>query len=436
MIECDSNRPLYSFSSHSSPTRGWLDLIRKHELPLGQVTLALRLWQNQRMTDPRRDLTRDALQALPAAVVAVMAAATNDWSTRPDSALTQIGFFLYAFIVMMFRRRFPFETWLIALAAAVISAPLVLRTEPSQVILAFVLYGMLSSNDRMDPIPAAILSYGAALIGAITMDIQLNGGLRIDTFLMPALSVAYGAGLGAVVRAYRRTAVDLAARNSELLALNEIVQREAILAERSRIAREIHDIVAHHVSGIVLHARAGRDALDKDPSNTAARDVLNDISSSGGEALTAMRGLLGILRDGEIETGPQPSIENLRALVDSMSSRGLPTDLEIHGVPIDAPADVQLSTYRIVQEALTNASRHARAQRCNVALSWEPHGIRVTIDDNGVGFAIGVHEGHGMIGIRERASLVGGSVQFGSSPSGGWRVEAVLPCPHNAVATS
>lgn len=386
------------------------------------------------MTGSRRDVTRDALLALPAAVVAVMAAATNDWPTRPDSVLTQVGFFVYAFTVMMFRRRHPYGTWLVALAVAATSAPLVLRTEPSQVVLAFVLYGLLSSTDRMEPAPAAIVSYGAALAGAVTMDIQLAGGLRVDTFLMPALSVAYGAGLGAVVRVYRRTAADLAARNAELLALNEIAQREAVLAERSRIARELHDIVAHHVSGIVLHARAARDTVDKDPSSSAARDALDDISTSGGQALSAMRGLLGMLRDGDIESAPQPGIDDLQDLVDSMASRGLPTDLEIHGIPSAAPADVQLSTYRIVQEALTNVSRHARARRCSVVLSWEPHGVRVTIDDNGIGYAIGAREGHGMIGMRERATLVGGSVVFGPSPSGGWRVEAVLPWSRDAVA--
>lgn len=356
-----------------------------------------------------------------------MAAATNEWPTRPDTMGLQVGFFLYAFIAMMLRRRHPFGTWMVALAAAAISAPLVLRTEPSQVVLAFVLYGLLSTSDRMEPWSASLLSYVAALTGAVTMDLQLDDGLRLDTFLMPALTVAYGGGLGAVVRAYRQTAADLASRNAELLELNEIAQREAALAERTRIARELHDIVAHHVSGIVLHARAARDSVDRDPSSQVVRRALDDISGSGAEALAAMRGLLGMLRDGDPESAPQPGLADLPDLVESVSTRGLQVSLEIHGSPMEAPPDVQLSAYRIVQESLTNAARHAMAQRCIVTVSWEAHGLRLTIDDNGVGRLGSPREGHGLIGMRERASLVGGSVTFGGSDSGGWRVEAMLP---------
>lgn len=379
------------------------------------------------MNRPRSLLLRDTLLAIPASVVAVMAAATNDWPTRPDSAVVQVLFAVYAMAVLMFRRTAPVQVWIVALIGAAVTAPVVMRAEPSQVVLAFVLYSLLSTSDRVEPVPAAVVSYLAALAGTLTMDLQLDHGVRVDTFLMPALTVVYGVGLGAVVRINRRTAADLAERNAELVKLNEVAQREAVLAERARIARELHDIVAHHVSGMVLHAKAARDAIDRNPTSPAARDALDTIATSGSEALTSMRGLLSMLRDGELDSAPQPGVDDLPELVTSMAARGLATTLDVQGTPGPAPADVQLSAYRIVQEALTNASRHAHAQRCTVTVSWEAHGLRVVIDDNGVGPTAGYREGHGLVGMRERASLVGGSVTVGSSPWGGWRLEAVLP---------
>ncbi|MCX6522237.1 MAG: sensor histidine kinase [Actinobacteria bacterium] len=382
------------------------------------------------MFRPQRLLVRDTLLAIPAAVIATMASATNEWPTRPDSVAVQIGFGAYAIAVLMFRRTYPVATWAIAVIGAAVTAPLVLRAEPSQVVLAFGLYSLLATSDRVEPIKAAAVSYAAALGGTLLMDVQLDHGIRVDTFLMPALTVMYGAGLGAVVRVNRRTAADLAERNEELLALNEVARREAVLAERSRIARELHDIVAHHVSGMVLHARAARDAIDRQPQgvdSAGARDALHTIAESGSEALGSMRGLLSILRDGELDLAPQPELGDLGSLVDSMAARGLPTTLDLVGPPRQAPPDVQLSAYRIVQEALTNASRHAHAQRCAVTVSWEAHGVHLTIDDNGVGPDTGYREGHGIVGMRERAALVGGSVTVGRSPSGGWRVDAHLP---------
>lgn len=379
------------------------------------------------MNRPGSLVVRDALLAIPASVIAIMAAATNEWPTRPDSPVVQVFFAVYAMAVLMFRRTAPVQVWIVALVGATVTAPLVLRAEPSQVVLAFVLYTLLSTSDRFEPVPAAVVSYLAAVAGTITMDLQLDHGIRIDTFLMPALTVVYGVGLGAVVRINRRTAADLAERNAELVRLNEVAQREAVLAERARIARELHDIVAHHVSGIVLHARAARDTVDRNPSSGAAREALDTIADSGTQALTSMRSLLSMLRDGELDTAPQPGIPDLAELIASMEARGITTTLDVQGTPGRAPADVQLSAYRIVQEALTNASRHAHAQRCTVTLSWEAHGLRVVVDDNGVGPTGGYREGHGLVGMRERAALVGGSMTVGTSPAGGWRLEAVLP---------
>ena len=392
---------------------------------------------DRRRFTPRSLIARDALFAIPAAAVAVMTAATNAWATRPDGIAAHVLFAAVALVVLPFRRSHPVESWLVSLVLAACLPGLVLRAEPGQVVLAFSTYSLLANSDRVAPATAAVSAFLAASAGSVAMDLQLDG-LGLDTFLMPALAVTYGVGLGAVVRVNRRTAADLAARNAELVALGELAQREAVLAERGRIARDLHDIVAHHVSGMVLHARGARDALDRTASLAAAKEALDRIAASGSEALSSMRGLLAMLRDGDLELAPQPGLDDLPALVDAMATRRLPTTLAMSVADVaGVPADVQLSAYRIVQEALTNASRHAHARHAAVIVELQAHGLHVLVDDNGIGPAGGYREGHGLVGMRERAALVGGSITVARSPSGGWRIEAQLPtAPAADVATA
>ncbi len=201
----------------------------------------------------------------------------------------------------------------------------------------------------------------------------------------------------------------------------------AIVEERARIARELHDVVAHAISVIVLQARGGRRLLDSEPS--ATRSALDTIEHTGQQALVEMRRLVGLLResDEELTLAPQPTLSRLGHLVDQVRAAGLPVELSIEGNPIELPPGVDLSAYRIVQEALTNALKHAGPAQARVSLRYQPEGLDVEVVDDGAGTANGDSGGHGLVGIRERVSVYGGQLAAGPQDGGGYAVRARLP---------
>lgn len=200
----------------------------------------------------------------------------------------------------------------------------------------------------------------------------------------------------------------------------------AVLEERARIARELHDVVAHAISVIVLQARGGRRLLEDEPD--ATRAALDAIEHTGQQALVEMRRLVGLLRESDesLAFAPQPTLILLDGLLDQVRGAGLPVDLAIIGTPIDLPPGVDLSAYRIVQEALTNALKHAGPAHAQVTLSYGERGIDVDITDDGTGPS-GANGGHGLAGIRERVSVVGGDLQAGPRNDGGFAIHAHLP---------
>jgi signal transduction histidine kinase len=198
----------------------------------------------------------------------------------------------------------------------------------------------------------------------------------------------------------------------------------AVVEERTRIARELHDIVAHSVSMMVVQAGAAELVVDEDPSY--ARQALTTIRTTGNDALAEMRRLVTMLRDAEEqdELAPQPGVEGLPALVEDMRHGGLDASLEIAGDPRRLPVGLDLAAFRIVQEALTNVRRHAAASRVRVRLSYEPDELAILVADDGVGAQPG-EPGHGLIGMRERAALYGGVVETESGD--GFTVRVILP---------
>ncbi|MGE0029356.1 MAG: sensor histidine kinase [Thermoleophilia bacterium] len=203
----------------------------------------------------------------------------------------------------------------------------------------------------------------------------------------------------------------------------------AIADERARIARELHDVVAHAISVIVLQARGGRALLDEDPDET--RGALDTIERTGQQALVEMRRLVGLLRedDGTLALAPQPGLERIDALVGDVRAAGLPVQVRVEGAPVALPPGVDLSAFRIVQEALTNALKHAGPARALVVLRYEDDGIVIDVrDDGGGGDApTGDGSGHGLAGIRERVALFGGEMEAGPAHDGGFAVRARLP---------
>ena len=201
----------------------------------------------------------------------------------------------------------------------------------------------------------------------------------------------------------------------------------AIVDERARIARELHDVVAHAISVIVLQARGGRRLLDTEPDET--RGALDTIEHTGEQALVEMRRLVGLLREGdeELALSPQPTLSQLDHLVEQVRAAGLPVDVSIEGDPVDLPPGVDLSAYRIVQEALTNALKHAGPARARVRLRYAADGLEVDVSDDGSGTRNGNGGGYGLDGIRERVSVVGGKLEAGPRTEGGFAVRARLP---------
>ncbi|WP_308164690.1 sensor histidine kinase [Nonomuraea sediminis] len=218
--------------------------------------------------------------------------------------------------------------------------------------------------------------------------------------------------------------------------LVERARQQALItaaAERARIARELHDVVAHDVSVIVLHADGAGYALHTEPD--LAAQALQTISATGRQALAEMRRLVGVLRD---DTGthephaPQPGLAALGDLVDQIRTAGLPTDLTLHGPARPLPEGLQLAIYRIVQEALTNALKHGGpGTRATVEVDLRPEEIRLDIADDGRGApALQVTGGHGLAGMRERAALYGGDLHAGPLPGGGFHVSVRMPAGH------
>jgi signal transduction histidine kinase len=203
--------------------------------------------------------------------------------------------------------------------------------------------------------------------------------------------------------------------------------RAAVADERARIARELHDVVGHSVSVMTVQASAVRRLLR--PHQEKQRDALLVVEQTGREALAEMRRMVGVLRRPEEAPAlaPQPSLEYLNKLVENAREAGLPVELSIEGRPEQLSAGVDLTAYRLVQEALTNALKHAHARHAEVLVRYGDGHVELTVSDDGRGVGSGDGGGHGLVGMRERVSVYGGELEAGPQAGGGYRLRAKLP---------
>ncbi|MFL6004424.1 MAG: sensor histidine kinase [Nocardioides sp.] len=258
-------------------------------------------------------------------------------------------------------------------------------------------------------------------------------------------SIAFAVGFvggpwaaGLAVRLRRERETELKAENDRLRREQQEQAARAVAEERSRIARELHDVVSHAISVTVLQARGARATLDANP--TAARRALDAIEQTNTAALGDMRRLLAVLRDTEPEGlaaddhAPQPSLAHLERLVTHVRDSGVPVEVDVVGTPQVLPPGVDLSAYRIVQEALTNVLKHTAEARARVVLEYADDALGVTVTDdgspdavNGAGNGSGPGGGHGLIGIQERVAVVGGEVTAGPRAGGGFEIRTRLP---------
>ena len=306
----------------------------------------------------------------------------------------------------------------------------------------FLIYASVYSTTVHAPRWARRLSLGSAILGsALAAGTILSSGgpsraenIVSTTFIFVGLSApaVISWALGLLRQSTRQRRESLRDRAARLERERDQRAAIAVAAERARIAREMHDVVAHSLSIVVAQADGGRYIASADPE--AAARVLETISATGRSALRDMRRILGVLRDDEnTPTAPQPDAGGVEALVEQVRASGVEVVLVRSGQPQDLPAGMGLAVYRICQEALTNVMKHAgpvQRVRVRVDLAFHPGWLVLQIDDDGRGAAaVGDGAGHGLIGMRERVTLFGGALTAGPRAGGGYRVNAAFPLP-------
>jgi len=310
---------------------------------------------------------------------------------------------------------------------------------PADLVVLIALYSVTVHGPRW----AHRVAIGGALVGAIVLMAASRpladpvATLAIGAFTMTLSLAVWSFGLAR--RSRRETIEALVDRAQRLETERDQQARLATAAERARIAREMHDIVAHSLTVMIAQADGGRYAADADPP--AATRALSTIAETGRAALTDMRRLLGVLRDDPASqrddrpvlgtTAPQPAADDLESLVEQVRASGVQVSMVRMGTPRALPPGVGLTVYRIAQEALTNVLKHAGPEPvATVMVQWRPDGITLEITDDGRGASADSDGlGQGLRGMAERATMFGGSVTAGPRPGGGFRVRAVIPTP-------
>ncbi len=316
------------------------------------------------------------------------------------------------------RRRYPWMAVALTLLGA--AGLVVAGVRPPGVPVAVIASGLLSFYTILRNLDRRVawLMTAAVALGAVLLD-RVIGFYPGRSIVLALLGVIVATALLADVRRSRTEIRQVRAGNLENL------REQAAMAERARIAREMHDIVAHSVSMIAVQAETAPYTLDGLDERT--KQEFAEIATSARTTLTEMRRLLGVLRadvTGTPETAPQPGLARLPELVERHEGE---VDLDVVGEPVPVPQAVDVSAYRIVQEALTNARIHAPGARVSIELAYRPTLLALRIADDGPGPSEGTADGHGLVGMRERALALGGWFKAGAGPAGGFLIQAGLP---------
>jgi signal transduction histidine kinase len=361
---------------------------------------------------------------------ALAVAAILDLLLAPGAPSTSLWFAVPAVSVLMLplftRRRFPFGApaayWILAAALSFVDGVLIPSIEslfPVGLASAALLGNLRDTRQ-------AWTGLAIVLAGITAVVYNIPGHATSELILLPVdFGIAWAAGFALRARAEQAEAAEVRATQAERD--REAAARVAVAEERARIARELHDIVAHAVSVMVLQVGAVRHKLPQTLGED--RDALGRVEQAGRTALAEMRRLLGAMRrDGDgVELGPQPGLDGLESLLQDVGRAGLPVRLHVEGESFPLPRAIDLSAYRIVQEALTNALKHARASSADVTFRYRPDEVEVEVVDDGAGGAVSDGLGHGLVGIRERVKIYGGQMSAGTAPQGGFALSARLP---------
>ena len=366
------------------------------------------------------------------AIVAILDVVVGRGS--PGAPTTTLWFCLPALAILVLpvfaRRWFPFAGpagyWLLAAGISFVDPLLI--PYPESLFLLGLATAFLLGNLR--DLRRAGLGLAIVVGAAATLIYNIPGHSVFQLVFIPVdFAVAWVAGLAVRARAERAEVAESRATQAEQE--RDAATRVAVAEERARIARELHDIVAHAVSVMVLQVGAVRHRLP-DPM-AEDRDALRGVEQAGRGALAEMRRLLSVMRregDG-LELAPQPGLDGLDSLIKEISRAGLPVELHVAGKRFPLPPGIDLSAYRIVQEGLTNALKHARATHAEVTVRYAPNAVGIEVHDDGTGATPsdghGHGPGHGLIGIRERVRLYGGEMTAGTTNGGGFTLSTRLP---------
>ena len=361
------------------------------------------------------------LDAVIAAAFVAMTVAEALFSSKVSSPVEHVVVAGLAMASLAWRRRAP-----LVVAAVVVGSNLVINPSGDfTTLLSLVLVCFTVGAETTPPwsYVGIVGVFAAFMVGSIVNEFEPSDLAAGLVFFVGPWAV------GVVTRGRIASADEAVARAEQLERNRELEAAKAAADERTRIARELHDIVSHSISVVTIQTQAVRRRLGPDHAAEAAD--LAAVEATAREALAEMRRLFGVLRtDGEsLDLAPQPGLDELDRLVRKVGSGDMDVRLRVEGDPVDLSPGVDLAAYRIAQEGLTNALRHAHATRADVLVRYSPLHLEVEVQDNGRGLAPGGNPdgGHGLIGIRERVALYGGTLELTPSASGGVRLAATLP---------
>lgn len=409
------------------------------------------MWNEWRRPGPtpaqrRRDIGIAVIVLLCAVEVTALVNSVGAYVFQdPPGLAVQLAWVVALSVPLVVRRRYPLAVMLVV-SALFIAAQANKSGDtlvPSAILfLAIFTVGAWEKNrlvarwSRIGVIAAMFLWLGFSLVRALLgpkgefenaagpIDPVLASVLYGLEFNLFFFLFAYVVGEMAWAGARRRAQLEFQAE--ELRLSQEQNTRGAIAAERMRIARDLHDVVAHHVSVMGIQAGAARRVLDSDPA--LARDALQTVEQTARTAISELRGLLGVLRaDADTDLKASPNLDDLTELFDNARAAGLKVSHGVYGDVRDVPSGVALSAYRVVQEALTNVVKHADAQHVDVRMRYLDSALELEIADDGRGRVATTNSGFGLVGMRERLAVHGGSLEVGPRREAGYLVRASLP---------